>query len=90
MSEFSEDRFFEEMEDTFDEKEITEIHDDAKVFGEFLEELGLPQLSIMLAAVSQSLGNLGEKITPKTDEGRALHSKHSALKVMIEKRKAEM
>ena len=57
-----------------------------EAYAEWLAYARLDELIKELARLNKELHDLGEVLVPKTPEGHALHSKHTALKMQLAKR----
>lgn len=66
--------------------DLTALEDEADQLRHAIRNSSTPELVTMLKEVWVELRALGEGLTPKTDAGRALHSKHTAIKTEMLKR----
>ncbi len=72
--------------DTPDDAEVTAILDVAEQYLHEVENSSTVELVRMMKGVWYELSALGEGLTPKTDKGRELHSRHTVLKIELLRR----
>lgn len=81
------DRQFREIEEQFEGSFFGIDTDQEEAYAHWLAFATAPELVSALAKVSVELEELKERLFPRTERGHELHSKHTAIKLQMNRRR---